>query len=125
MSRYTYFTDRDFARANPACSIEDMDPGFLGRLDRARAISGVPYVITSAYRTIAHEKAKGRDGTSTHTKGLAVDIRAGHSHERYRIVKGLLEEGFSRIGVGEDFIHVDTDPDKPHQLIWHYYEPKK
>ena len=126
MSRYTYFSERDFAGADPACSIEQMNPEFLSRLDRARAIAGVPFVVNSAYRSVEHEKSRGRNGTSTHTKGLAVDIRTRHSHERYRILKGLLDEGFSRVGIGEGFVHADMDPEKPHQLVWDYYpKPKK
>lgn len=31
-----------------------------------------------------------------------------------------MEAGFTRIGIGQNFIHVDTDPDKQQNIIWTY-----
>lgn len=118
---YEYFTDRDFKTANPSCSIDDMDKAFMYRLDKAREFAGVPFIVNSAYRTVEHEHKMGRDGTSSHTKGLAVDISVTSSRNRYHILRGLLKVGFTRIGIGETFIHVDGDDDKAQKVIWDYY----
>lgn len=117
-----FFTQRDFERASPPCSIEDMDKEFMEMLTIARWHSGVPYKINSAYRTYNHELQKGRDGTSSHTKGMAIDIRAEDSRTRFMIIDGLLKAGFVRIGIGKSFIHVDDDPDKDQEVIWEYYK---
>ena len=115
-----YFSEIDFKQANPSCSMEDMDRDFLNKLDQARHISGVAYVINSAFRSVSHEKSRGRNGSSTHTLGKAVDIRVRSSRERYHIIRGLLEVGFRRIGVANTFIHVDDDPVKDKDVIWTY-----
>lgn len=118
---YRFFSNNDFYNASPSCSIQDMSASFLSRLDQAREYAGVPFVVNSGFRTLEHEKKQGRDGSSSHTKGIAVDIQAMTLRDRYLILQGLLKAGFTRIGVGETFIHVDGDPDKDQDAIWHYY----
>jgi hypothetical protein len=115
-----YFSQKDFSSAKPYCNMDDMDLDTLTMLDYAREVSGIPYIINSAYRTKEHERGMGRDGTSTHTTGKAVDIRAITSRERFLILKGLIEAGFTRIGINKTFIHADTDKDKPSELVWLY-----
>ena len=97
-----------------------MNVNFLHKLDEARAISGVPYKITSGYRTQKHNaKVGGRVGSS-HLKGVAVDIKCNNSSDRARILKGLFLVGLGRrIGIATQFIHVDADYDKP-SAIWLY-----
>lgn len=119
---YKYFSNSDFQSATPTCQMEDMDEQFMHRLDTARGLAGIPFVVNSAYRTESYEKSQGRDGSSSHTKGLAVDIKAETSRTRYLIIKALLDAGFNRLGVGETFIHVDFDQDKDRNVIWNYYE---
>lgn len=119
---YKYFSNTDFSSATPTCQLEDMDEDFMHRLDTARGLAGIPFIVSSAYRTVEYEKSKGRDGTSAHTKGLAVDLKADHSRERFLIIRSLLKAGFQRIGSGEDFIHVDFDQAKDRNVMWHYYE---
>ena len=103
-----YFSDEEFKRATPACSLSDMDEDFMLHLDECRHFAGIPFVINSAYRSVSYEKSKGRSGNSMHTKGLAVDIRCRTNAERYRILASLLVAGFHRIGIGSSFIHVDA-----------------
>jgi hypothetical protein len=49
---------------------------------------------------------------SSHLTGWAADIRADSSNRRYLVLKGLIEAGFTRIGIGQNFIHCDCDPSK-------------
>ncbi len=118
--KYKYFTQTDFDGCVPPCRKKDMGVHFMQQLDQAREFAGVPFVLNSAYRNIEHELLQGRDGTSSHVKGIAVDIRARSSRERYHILRGLLEAGFERIGIANTFIHADLDDEKAGQVIWTY-----
>lgn len=89
-------------------------------LDRARDIAGIPFIITSGYRCKKHNAEIGGVPNSAHVKGLACDIKAITSKERYRIVKALLQVGFNRIGIASNFIHADIDTTKPKNVIWLY-----
>lgn len=116
-----YFKEAEFKRCSPACTLQDMDQRFMQDLDALRVQAGIPLVINSAYRSVAHEKKMGRSGNSAHTRGLAVDIRCGSSANRYKIVRAALALGFRRIGIGKTYIHVDKDPSLPQEVIWDYY----
>lgn len=91
-------------------------------LDAVREEAGIPLVLNCAYRSKEHDKSKGRSGNSAHTKGLAVDIRCNSSATRMKIIKAALTVGISRIGIGKNYIHLDTDSSLPKNVIWHYYE---
>ena len=96
-----------------------MDTGFLAKLDKAREFAKVPFVINSAYRSPEHPESI-KNPTSSHIKGLAVDIKATDSRTRYRVLNALIHVGFNRIGIADTFIHVDDDKDKSQQVIWTY-----
>jgi len=116
-----YFTQSDFDKCTPTCMLEDMSPTFMEMLDSARHICNIPFVPTSAFRSEIYEREQGRDGTSSHTKGLAIDLKATTSTERFKIINALISIGLTRIGIGENFIHVDMDKSKAQKVIWHYY----
>lgn len=116
-----HFNESEFRRCTPSCSLQDMQQSTMRQLDLARDIAGIPFVLNSAYRSKAWEVKKGRPGTSSHTKGLAVDIRCNTDSNRYKIVNALRAAGFSRIGIGRTYIHADNDPSKTQKVIWHYY----
>ena len=120
MSRY--FSESEFKKCVPSCSIEDMDGAFLSLLDEVRERAGIPLVLNCAYRSSSWDKSKGRSGNSAHTRGKAVDIRCNTSATRFKIVKAALDCGVRRIGIGKSFVHVDTDETKPQGVIWHYYD---
>ena len=98
-----------------------MDPEFLKTLDTVRQLAGIPLVLSCAYRSRAYDLAKGRSGNSAHTRGKAVDIVANASGTRYRIVRAAMSLGISRIGIGKNFVHIDTDRTLEPGVIWHYY----
>lgn len=117
-----YFTEGEFKRCNPPCSLQDMNQNLMWRLDNARYTAGIPFVLNSAFRSVAYEKSKGRAGTSSHCKGLAVDIRCNSDTNRWKIMKALIDNGFTRIGIGKTYIHADIDTQKTQGVIWHYYK---
>ena len=99
-----------------------MKDEFLKKLDLARELAGVPFVITSGFRCEKHNRAVGGKPNSAHTRGFAADIAAGDSLTRAKIVFGLIEAGFRRIGLdfGRGFVHADCDPEKPSPRLWGY-----
>ena len=97
----------------------NMNKDFLFVLDEAREFAGIPFVINSAYRSPEHPLSI-KNPSSSHIKGLAVDIKATDSVTRFKIVKALIEVGFTRIGIADTFIHVDLDLDKAQNVIWTY-----
>jgi len=100
-----------------------MNPGFLLKLDKARELADVPFSLTSAYRCPIYNKTIGAEPTSSHVKGCAVDIKVTNSNKAFKILKSLLDVGFTRVGIGPGFIHVDDDEIlKPPFVAWTYYE---
>ena len=104
------------------CGQVDMDKKFMSKLDLARGFSGVPYIVNSGYRCSAYNASVGGKSDSAHIYGLAADIKSVGSREKFKIVKGLIEAGFTRIGIGFDggFVHVDLDTTKDQEVIWGY-----
>jgi zinc D-Ala-D-Ala carboxypeptidase len=113
------FTDDEFKC--PCCGkLLDSLPfrAFIAKLQDARNIAGIPFVITSGYRCLKHNKAVGGKPDSSHLMSVAVDIRIRTSSERFLIIGGLMKAGFARLGIGQKHIHVDMDVCKPQRLIW-------
>lgn len=113
-----YFTKSEFKCQ--CCGKNKIDVGFLNRLDSARGLAGIPFNVNSGYRCPAHNTQVGSKSTSSHTKGLACDIGATSSSQRFAILSALLEVGFKRIGIAKTFIHVDYDKDKTSKVAWIY-----
>jgi hypothetical protein len=114
-----YFDRSEFI-CTCGCGGNEIEDGFMRALDEAREVAGVPFNITSGYRCVTHNMAVGGKKGSAHRMGLACDIHAPDSRTRYKILKGLIEAGFVRIGVSKDFIHVDADISKDQEVIWTY-----
>lgn len=89
-----------------------MDNAFVKQLEKARIIANTPFVITSGFRCLAHNKAVGGVATSTHLEGRAADIAFKDSKQAFLILKALVEAGFTSIGYNSKkrFIHVDNRP---------------
>lgn len=113
-----FFKESEFVRVG--CSISDLNPESLERLDRAREIAGVPFVINSAYRSPDYEREHGRSGSGAHTLGRAFDVACKDSLCRYRIIFGAISAGFTRIGIGKTFVHLDDALTLPNPRIWLY-----
>lgn len=90
---------------------------FVARLQQARRVAAIPFVINSGYRCTAHNKSVGGKRNSSHLKGVAADIKAVGNRNRFRIIEGLIMAEFKRIGIGDNFIHVDLDSDKPQEIM--------
>jgi len=115
-----YFNYSEFDSPDVQGSGQMMDKTLLEMLDEVRDKFDKPIHITSGFRTPAHNEAVGGVETSSHLKGLAVDIACKKSTDRFDLINCLLDVGFSRIGVGNAFIHADIDQDKTQGVIWTY-----
>ena len=99
-----------------------MDINLLMLVDNMRHRSGIPYKITSAYRTPEYNKKIGGVKDSAHLLGKAVDISAPDSKTKYSIIEAAVHFGIERIGVASNFIHIDLqeETEKPTKVIWTY-----
>lgn len=109
VSTWNYFTDDE---------VKGLSVDLVDKLDRARNLANVAFVITSGFRSPAdNERVLGVDA-SAHVKGLAVDLRCSDSSSRLNIVQALLTVGFNRVGVYDKHIHCDIDKDLPQDVMW-------
>lgn len=107
----------------PGTGAPEMNDELVRGLDEARAHAGIPFRVTSGYRTPEHNEEVGGVPNSAHVRGYAADISLeGLSPaEVLVVVTSLYRAGFRRIGWSVDsFVHVDNDPDKPSPAIWDY-----
>ena len=100
--------------------LAQMDPDLVERLDHLRDLVGGPLAITSAVRCAGHNAAVGGSPTSSHLTGNAVDIAVPGVAQRYSLLSAALSQGFKRVGIGRDFIHLDNDSGKPGGVVWLY-----
>ena len=101
---------------------ESVHPSALEKLNLARYISGVPYVINSGARCVSYNKIVGGKGKSEHLTGEGFDISAVESGARFKVLVGLLLAGFTRLGIANSFIHAGNSKGKgkAQGVIWGY-----
>ena len=99
--------------------MEDLSDELLDRLEVVRSLCGFLLIVNSAYRSFDYELSKGRTGSSSHCKHIAVDIAVQSGEKRLKIVQNALRAGFQRIGIAKTFVHLDLDEGKP-SSIWLY-----
>tara|TARA_R110000824_G_scaffold124302_1_gene282680 strand:- start:430 stop:849 length:420 start_codon:yes stop_codon:yes gene_type:complete len=118
-----YFNLSEFDSPDEVGSGDNMDIDFVRKLDEAREMAGIPFKVNSGYRTPFHNTMVGGVKSSSHMNipCNAVDIHIGSSSERYKIMSAAIKVGINRIGIGKNFIHLDTDKKKSQDVIWHYY----
>lgn len=90
-------------------------------LEDIREYVGRPLYINSAYRCSKHNKKVGGRRSSAHLYGLAADIRINRSsNERFELVLAALRAGVNRVGVGQEFVHIDVNEGAPQRVLWLY-----
>ena len=118
--KFKYFNYEEFDSPDLKGSGKNMSDELVNMLDIARKKYGKSMIINSGYRTSGHNEKVGGKTTSSHLKGLAVDIACSNSVDRFKLYDILREVGFKRIGVGNTFIHVDIYKDKSPKVFWVY-----
>lgn len=104
----------------PCCGKIDMLDTLLDGLQKVRYAYRRGIKINSGYRCVAHNADVGGSSNSSHLNGSAVDVAVSNSQQRFSLIKEAIYAGFTRIGVGATFIHLDVDTTKPQQVCWIY-----
>lgn len=124
---FRFFNPEEFDSPDEPGSGINMDYNFMVWLDNLRGLVGLPFVITSGFRTPAHNRELLKQGyqaslDSPHMLGKAVDIFVPDNKFRYLLMKKALEQNCYRIGFGATFLHLDLDtrPTKGQGIIWRY-----
>lgn len=113
-----YFSPSEFTLLGEVV-FDRMQPEFLALLDECRERAGVPFKITSSYRTPEHNARVGGSPTSMHLKGRAVDIACSSGRVRARIMHAALGLGLT-VGVMKNALHLDDrSTDSP--IVFDYY----
>lgn len=112
---YKHFKFSEFA-CKCGCGENKISHEFVKKLDACREEAGVPFLITSGYRCVKHNKKVGGVADSSHTRGYAADIAFGRN---MTVILGACRKHFKRVGVykNKNFVHVDIDPDKT-DAVW-------
>lgn len=92
--------------ACPCCGQNDISRPFVGLLDQARELVGIPFRVSSGFRCKAHNRQVGGSPDSEHLVGFAADILATDSETRFLVVSAALQVGIRRIGVNPHFVHL-------------------
>lgn len=97
-----------------------LTPEMWEKLDKAREIAGVPFILTSGRRSKGQNALVGGVSTSSHLTGEGCDLKCSTSQNRYKIVSALIQVGFNRIGIYNNHIHADisTDNEHPQNIVW-------
>ena len=128
---------RNFSHGEVACKCDGhckgaakLSPALMRRLQQMRDAIGGPIRITSGVRCRKHPESRKRP-TSSHVPnelgdgegrcGHAVDIAAVGSGRRFRLLAAAIAAGFTRIGIGKSFLHLDNDYKYSQGVIWDYY----
>ena len=97
---------------------------FIRKLQRARDIADVPFVVLSGYRCAFHNTRVGGAEDSSHLIAVAADIECLDMATREKIFRGAIQAGFRRIGIGPRALHFDDDYRKP-TAIWLYRDGRE
>jgi zinc D-Ala-D-Ala carboxypeptidase len=99
----------------PECDFTIVHMELINRLETLRTLVGHPVIITSGYRceryqaVLAAAGFQTAKGISTHTEGMAADIKVRHLSGE-DLEKLAREAGFESVGVAKTWIHVDIRP---------------
>jgi zinc D-Ala-D-Ala carboxypeptidase len=107
--RWPNFSPQEIAcRGSGAITVET---DAMDRLQRLRAAIGVPLIVTSGYRSPAHNERVGGAANSMHLRGQAFDISMNNLDPEW-FIREARRYGFSGIGTYPrgNFVHIDTGP---------------
>lgn len=119
-SKYPHFKKSEFD-CKCGCGYNVATDELLIKLEKARVLAGVPFVLSSGCRCQKHnDDDKDSVSDSEHVDGLAVDVFVSDGLSRYKVVTAMLASGFVRVGVAKSFVHGGVSTSKPQNVIWTY-----
>ena len=115
--RWKSFSPQEIASKGEGALLIDTDA--LDRLQRLRDRLGKPLILTSAYRSPAHNKRVGGAKNSLHMQGVAFDVRM-ENHDPHEFEAAARAEGFTGFGYYQKsgFMHIDTGPARSWGKPW-------
>ena len=104
---------------SPTCTDTLVDEELIERLEEIREILNYPIKVTSGFRCNWHQTELAKEGLETsraakppHTLGIAADIVCLSNVVTVdKLVAAAEQVGFTSIGKGKRFIHVDLRPE--------------
>lgn len=102
------------------CGFNNIKYAFVDRVQYARNRASLVFIVRSGCRCYQHNKDVGGKPSSDHLTGEGVDIVCVTSSGRFMMYDAFRDAGFTRIGVGPDFIHVGMRQDNPQEVFWIY-----
>lgn len=111
-----YFKIEEFAC--PCCGQDNMTADLLSKVDQLREYMGIPLYINSGFRCVRHNIEVGGKPDSRHLQGMAADISMSKmtAFQRHKVLE-FIHDTFNGIGIGKNFVHVDT---REHKAMWVY-----
>lgn len=116
--KWNYFTEAE---------VKDLDLELVAKLDQARHLAGIPFVITDGRRYGTGKADRNAVNNSAHLSGLAVDLRCRDSRALAKMLTALSQVGFRRIGIyvkseagkkKPTHVHADVDATKDQDVAW-------
>lgn len=122
-----HFSRWEFA-CRCGCGTGMVDPRLIDRLEATRRLFGRGITVTNGCRCPVHNRAVGGEARSAHLTAIngvprlcqAADLACIASGTRMNFLIAILTVAFPRVGVGENFLHVDLDPLLPQDVLWVY-----
>lgn len=94
---------------SPDTKSAKMQPEFIYKLQKLRTVLGIPFIISSGFRSPEYNAIKGGASSSLHLLGQAVDI--DHTRwdgaTKHRFISAASALGFS-IGIYPKHFHIDN-----------------
>lgn len=103
----------------PCCKELVEDKRFTEMMYSLRILLDIPLKINSWYRCEKHNKVVGSK-SDNHPQGMAADILCCGGTTRLYLIEGILKVGFKRMGLHQNFVHVDNTNKK--SSLWVYYD---
>ena len=115
--RWPSFSPREIACKGTGSIL--INEAALDKLQALRDRLGKPLIITSAYRSPAHNKKVGGAKNSRHMQGDAFDIRMDN-HDPHEFEAAARAAGFTAFGYypKSGFMHIDTGPARSWGTPW-------
>lgn len=115
--RWRSFSPREIASKGDGKLVVDEDA--LDKLQKLRDTLGHPVILTSAYRSPAHNKRVGGAKNSMHMQGIAFDVRM-ENHDPHEFESAARAAGFTGFGYYQKsgFMHIDTGPARSWGKPW-------
>ena len=115
--RWPSFSPREIASKGDGEIV--IDDTALDKLQELRTRLGKPLLLTSAYRSPAHNRRVGGAKNSRHMQGDAFDVRM-ENHDPHEFEAAARAVGFTGFGYypKSGFMHVDTGPARNWGTPW-------